>query len=113
MVQRDTSLKWILRFPLTNMINLTNMFLHQNIWKPQKYVESIEQVLHGKAGLEPCQVHQTPNLHDKHRYVIHYRTFQLYQELGVALKNIHRVIGFNQGPCLKEYIDFNTRQKDG
>ena len=24
-----------------------------------RYVESIEQVLHGKAGVEPCQVHQT------------------------------------------------------
>ena len=33
---RDTSLKWILRFHSTNMITLTNMFLHQNIWKSQK-----------------------------------------------------------------------------
>ena len=53
----------------------------------------------------------TPNLQDKHKYVIHYRTLQLYQELGVVLKKIHRVIEFNQRPWLKEYIDFNTRQR--
>ena len=53
----------------------------------------------------------TPNLHDKHKYVIHYRTLQLYQELGVVLKNIHGVIEFNQRPWLKEYIDFNTKQR--
>ena len=53
----------------------------------------------------------TPNLQDKHKYVIHYRTLQLYQELGVVLKKIHRVIEFNQTPWLKEYIDFNTRQR--
>ena len=53
----------------------------------------------------------TPNLHDKHKYVIHCRTLQLYQELGVVLKKIHRVIEFNQRPWLKEYIDFNTKQR--
>ena len=53
----------------------------------------------------------TPNLQDKHKYVIHYRTLQLYQELGVVLKKIHRVIEFNQRQWLKEYIDFNTRQR--
>ena len=31
----------------------------------------------------------TSNLHDKHKYVLHYRTLQLYQELGVVLKKIH------------------------
>ena len=46
----------------------------------------------------------TPNLHDKHKYVIHYRTLQLYQELGVVLKKIHRVIEFNQRPWLKESL---------
>ena len=53
----------------------------------------------------------TPNLHDKHKYVIHYRTLELYQKLGVVVKRIHRVIEFNQRPWLKEYIDFNTQQR--
>ena len=52
-----------------------------------------------------------PNLHDKHKYVIHYRTLQLYQERDVVLKKIHRVIEFNQRQWLREYIDFNTKQR--
>ena len=53
----------------------------------------------------------TLNLHDKHKYVIHYRTLQLYQDVGVVLKKIHGVTKFNQRPWPKEYIDFNTKQR--
>ena len=48
------------------------------------------------------------NLHDKTEYVIH--TKELIQAFnhGLVLKNIHRVIKFNQDAWLKQYIDMNT-----
>ena len=42
-------------------------------------------------------------IQDKEKYVIHIRA------LKQALKDVHRVIKFNQEPWLKPYIDMNTK----
>ena len=42
---------------------------------------------------------------------MHYRNLKLYLELGLRLTNIHRVLSLNQSPWLKNYINFNTRQR--
>ena len=50
-----------------------------------------------------------PNLNDKEKYVIHYRTLLLCLNLGLKLKKIHRGIMFEESEWMKSYIEKNTR----
>ena len=41
-----------------------------------------------------------------------YSYIQLYTNLGLNVKNVHKVLEFNQSPWLKQYID-SISQKRG
>ena len=47
------------------------------------------------------------NLHDKTEYVICIRNLKQALNHGLVLKNVHRVIKFNQNAWVKLYIDIN------
>ena len=48
------------------------------------------------------------NLYDKKKYVVHINSLKLALNDGLKLKEIHRIIEFNQEAWLKPYIDMNT-----
>ena len=52
-----------------------------------------------------------PNLCNKTNFIIHYHNLRLYLELRLCLTNVDRVLSFDQLPWLKNYINFNTRQR--
>ena len=49
------------------------------------------------------------SIEDKEKYVIHIRALKQALNHGLILKEVHRVIRFNQEAWLKPYIDMNTR----
>ena len=50
-----------------------------------------------------------PNLYDKTKCVLHYKTLKLYLSLGLKIKKIHRRISFHEEAWMKLFIDLNTR----
>ena len=53
------------------------------------------------------------DLRYKTNYIIHYRNLKLQVEQGLHLTNPHRALSFDQSPWLKNYINFNTRERTG
>ena len=49
------------------------------------------------------------SIQDKEKYVIHIRALKQALNHGLILKDVHRVIKFNQEAWLKPYIDMNTK----
>ena len=51
----------------------------------------------------------TATFKDRKKYVLHIKNLQLYLQLGMKLKKIHRVISYSQSNFLRKYIMFCTK----
>ena len=52
-----------------------------------------------------------PTLRDKKEYALHYRNLQLYLDLGLKTKTVHRVLKFDQSPWLKQLLTSTLRNE--
>ena len=52
-----------------------------------------------------------PHLFDKEIHMLDYENLQLYQRLGLKLKEIHHVLELNLSQWLKLYVEFNTQKR--
>ena len=50
-------------------------------------------------------------LEPKYNYVTHWRTLQMYLELGVIVTKVHRAVKFKQAPIFKKYVSENTEMR--
>ncbi|MEW8615643.1 MAG: DNA polymerase, partial [Candidatus Thiodiazotropha sp.] len=74
----------------------------------KKWMSEYQHNLLG-VGVAPTEVEKlVPNLHNKDRYVLHYRNLQLYMSLGMRLIKVHRALRFGQSPWMESYIRMNT-----
>ena len=53
----------------------------------------------------------SPNLMDKHKYIVHYENLKDYLKMGTEVTRVHRVLTFKQSPWLKKYVDFNSKKR--
>ena len=51
------------------------------------------------------------DLHDKCHHVVHYRNHKQYIKLGLQIKEIHKVVEFDQDTWSKCHIDYNTQKR--
>ena len=49
------------------------------------------------------------SIEDKEKYIIHIRALRQALNQGLILKEVHRIIQFNQEAWLKPYVDMNTK----
>ena len=71
------------------------------------YAQTLENEMGGKFTKSEKLV---PNLHvhNKERYVLHYRNLKLYHSLCMRVTKIHRALKFQQSAWMKPYIKKNT-----
>ena len=50
-------------------------------------------------------------LSTKKKYTVHYRNLKLYLDLGMKIKEIHKILSFKQSQWMKPYIDFNNLKR--
>jgi len=62
-----------------------------------------------ELGLEPPNTEKLVlTLEDKDKYLVHYKNLQFYLRQGMRLKEVHRVLEFDQECWMEPYISMNT-----
>ena len=62
---------------------------------PEKLEIGSNSSIANKHGIKISGVHTlVPNLYYKSKYILHYRSFQMYSFLGIKLVSVHRILKF-------------------
>lgn len=79
----------------------------------KEYLSEIAKMIAFKNGLKANDKTEKLlcTLFPRQRYVLHYRTLQLYHQLGLKITKIHRVLKFQQQAILEPYISLNTQRR--
>ena len=91
----DSSTGYFLEVDIDYPKELFNFHKDLPFLPERKKVEKVEKLI--------CSIE------DKEKYVIHIRALKQALNHGLILKEVHRVIQFNQEAWLKPYIDMNTK----
>lgn len=78
------------------------------------YAKKVLKKLHNKTDALPPRAKTEKlltTLENKENYVLHYKNLQLYLQLGLKLKRIHRILEFQQEAFMKPYVEFNTNMR--
>lgn len=75
------------------------------------YCQELYKIFHKQKIEGEISRKLVPTLRTKHKYVVHYRNLQFYLQQGLILKDMHRVISFEQENWLKPYIEYNTKMR--
>ena len=51
------------------------------------------------------------DLNSKEKYMMHYKMFKFFINLGMKVTKIHTIYRFKQSPWLAKYIDHNTQKR--
>ena len=78
-----------------------------NIQKNLHKLHSDLSFLPERKKIEKCNK-LVCTVQDKENYIVHIRLLKQALNQGLILKKVRRVIQFNQGAWLKQYIDMNT-----
>ena len=87
-------------------------FLAVDVEYPQKLFSSHKELSFLPVRKKSEKVEKLVcSIEDKEEYVIHKRALKQALNHGLILKNVHRVIQFNQEAWLKPYIDHKIKKR--
>lgn len=114
---KDSAKGYILEVDMEFPEDLHDFFSDYPLAPHKKFISFNEMSPHSQKVVEErrlklCKAEKLlATLLKKERYILHYRNFQLYSQLGAKFTKVYRVLQFNQKPSLKEYIEFNTEKR--
>lgn len=73
------------------------------------YQKKVLKEVYNKSSY--CEKKLTSTFFDREKIVLHALNLQLYLKLGMKIKEIFRVIKFNQRPFMKSWVDFCTEKR--